>query len=75
MTEKSLIDGFEKLIGAKCDIFAKLLYVKASKGRDHCKLTILDFHAIFYPLMVSLKVLILYRTILLRSGSMVFLRY
>jgi hypothetical protein len=53
MTEKSMVDGFEKLIGARCDIFAKLLYIKASKNLDHCKLTIVDFYNLFAPLKVS----------------------
>lgn len=53
LTEKSLTNGFEKLMGAKCDIFAKMLYIKASKCLDYCKLTIVEFYNIFHPLMVS----------------------
>lgn len=53
MTEKSMVDGFEKLIGARCDVFAKMLYIKAAKNIDHCKLTIIDFYNLFAPLMVS----------------------
>lgn len=52
LTETSLVEGFERLLGAKCDIFAKMLYIKASKCLDYCKLTIVDFYNIVYPLMV-----------------------
>jgi hypothetical protein len=54
MTEKSMVEGFESLIGTRCDVFAKLLYIKASKNLDHCKLTIVDFYNIFSPLKVSI---------------------
>lgn len=50
MTEKSLRDGFQHLFGERCDIFAKLLYIKASKCVDHFKLTVLDFHKLFAPM-------------------------
>jgi hypothetical protein len=30
ITEKSLKEGFEKVFGAKCDIFAMLLYIRGS---------------------------------------------
>jgi len=53
MTERSMMDGMEKLIGSRCDVFAKMLYLKVAKNIDHCKLTLMDFHSLFAPLMVS----------------------
>ncbi len=53
-----MIDGMEKLIGTRCDVFAKMLYLKVAKNIDHCKLTLLDFHSLFAPLMVSKTLLL-----------------
>jgi len=50
MTESSLRDGFVNLFGERCDIFAKLLYIKASACVDHCKLSVMDFHSMFSPI-------------------------
>lgn len=47
MTESSLKRFFEKVFGAKCDVVAKLIYMKASNNLDSCKLTIIDFWRVF----------------------------
>jgi len=69
------MDGLEKLIGARCDVFAKMLYLKVAKNIDHCKLTLLDFHSLFAPLMVS-KTLPLtdFYTVILSFFSKIWLR-
>jgi hypothetical protein len=54
LTEKSLTEKFADLFGYKCDIIAKMLYIKASKCLDYSKLTIVDFYNMFSPLVVSL---------------------
>jgi hypothetical protein len=53
MTEESLLQGFEKLFGHRCDILAKMLYMKASRGFEDAKLSLRDFYNLFQPFMVS----------------------
>ena len=60
LTEKSLTEKFADLFGHKCDIIAKMFYIKASKCLDYSRLTIVDFYNIFSPLVVSLISRIIY---------------
>lgn len=53
ITENSLKEGFESVFGAKCDIFATLLYINGSHKRDFCKLNLIEFYDLFKPLLVS----------------------
>ena len=46
-TEKSMIENFDKLFGFRCDIFAKMLYIRMSKGLDHAKIDFMKFIKIF----------------------------
>jgi hypothetical protein len=43
MTENSLRENFEKLFGYKCDILARIMYIKISKKKDCAKINILQF--------------------------------
>lgn len=53
ITEQSLTNSFNLVFGVKCDILAKLIYIKASKCRNNCKLTIIELYQLFKPLLVS----------------------
>lgn len=53
MTEESLLQGFKKLFGYRCDILAKMLYMKASRGFKDAKLSLRVFYNLFQPFMVS----------------------
>lgn len=70
-----MVEGFESLVGARCDIFAKLLYIKASKNLDHCKLSIVDFYNLFAPLKVIFYILTFFSMILQKKGHREFLLY
>ena len=43
MSEKSITAGWEQVFGVKCDIFAKIFYIHASKMQDYAKLDFMDF--------------------------------
>lgn len=53
VTEQSILKNFEQAFGSKCDVFAKILYVKASGCLDHCKLSFKQICDVFTPLIVS----------------------
>lgn len=38
LTEETLLEKMPILFGHRCDTFAKLLYLKMSKGKDHAKI-------------------------------------
>ena len=48
-----MIEGLERILGAKCDVFAKMLYMKSSGLREKSKLQFRDFTKIFIPFWVS----------------------
>ena len=50
MTEKTILKGFEEVFGVKCDIFAKIFYIHASKMQDYAKLDFMDFIGTVMPL-------------------------
>jgi len=52
LTEKSIREGFEALMGDRCDVFAKMIYIKLSNSIDHKKLTLVEFYNLFKPIMV-----------------------
>ena len=54
LTEQSLKESFKQVFGASCDIFSKLLYVKAGKQMDYIRLNYCDLIELFIPLLVSL---------------------
>lgn len=43
MSENSILNGFEAVFGEKCEIFAKILYIHLSKGKDQKKLDFVEF--------------------------------
>ncbi len=47
VSEQSLADGFESVFGARCDIMAKLLYIKCSGHRDFVKVNMVEFYSMF----------------------------
>ena len=59
MTEQSMRVGFTRMFG-RCDVFAKLLYMKASGLKENCKLSFHDFYKLFIPLWVSFTKFIIY---------------
>jgi hypothetical protein len=46
-TETSIVENFDKLFGYRCDIFAKILYLRMAKGLDHAKIDFMRFIKIF----------------------------
>jgi len=44
LTERSLTENFEKLFGYKCDVLAKIMYIKLSKRKDCAKINLVRFH-------------------------------
>ena len=57
ITEKSLKNGFESVFGAKCDVLASIIYMKASKNHDYCRINVSDFYEVVSPFIVSIQVL------------------
>lgn len=55
ITEQSLINNFQKLFGHKCDIFAKILYMKMVRNKDHAKINFLQFVDVFMDLLDEYK--------------------
>ena len=51
ITEKTLTENFEKVFGYKCDIFAKLIYVKLSGNKDCATINFPEFLSLFMPLL------------------------
>ena len=43
ITERSLRENFEKLFSFKCDILARIMYIKLSKRKDSAKIRFLQF--------------------------------
>lgn len=43
ITEQSLRENFEKLFSFKCDILARIMYIKLSKRKDSAKIRFLQF--------------------------------
>ena len=54
MTEKTLTEGFERAFGARCDIFAKLIYMKTSRKREHARCSIVDLYRVFEEITVNI---------------------
>lgn len=46
-TEKSIIANFENLFGFRCDVFAKMLYIRMAKGLDHARIDFMRFIRVF----------------------------
>lgn len=65
-TEQSLKRGFKSIFGADCDVFATLLYMKASRCKDFCRLNLIDFFNLFKDLIVGFIAVIFYRTTTVR---------
>jgi len=53
MTEQTMVEGLERILGAKCEVFAKMLYMRASGLREKSKLQFRDFTKLFTPFWVS----------------------
>jgi hypothetical protein len=53
ITEQSLKEGFEKVFGARCDIFATLLYIRGSGRLDYYHINLMEFYDLFRLLLVS----------------------
>lgn len=47
ITLESMENGFSSVFGAKCDVIARVIYYRASNGREHCKLNFRDFWNVF----------------------------
>jgi len=39
LSEASLIAGFSSAFDAGCDVFARIIYIKASELRDYCRIS------------------------------------
>jgi len=52
-TEQSLKKGFKAIFKTDCDVFATILYMKASNCKDFCRLSLIDFFSLFKALIVS----------------------
>ena len=53
MSEKSLVKGFAQAFEEKCDIFARVLYIKLSGLKDYCRIGFHQFYSVLLPLLVS----------------------
>ena len=47
LTQKSICEGFSKVFGFKCDVMAKLLYMRVSENKDHARVHPADFFTAF----------------------------
>ena len=56
ITLESLENGFASVFGAKCDVIARIIYYRASNGREHFKLNFRDLWNVFQPLMVGVSI-------------------
>lgn len=50
LTEKSILENWERLFSYKCDILAKIFYAKLSGGKDQAKI----YFSTFYSLLKGL---------------------
>jgi hypothetical protein len=55
ITESSLRENFEKLFGFKCDILARVMYIKMSKRKMCAHITFMDFHDTFIRVIDDAK--------------------
>ena len=55
MTERSLTENFEKLFGYRCDVLAKIMYIKLSKRKDCAKINLIRFYEVFKNLLDEVK--------------------
>ena len=53
LTQNSICQGFIKVFGSRCDVMAKLLYMLASRDKDHAQVHPADFFTTFTQLLVS----------------------
>lgn len=71
MTEQTMIEGLERILGAKCEVFAKMLYMRASGLREKSKLQFRDFTKLFIPFWVSSPLLCLSFNLILSLCRMI----
>ena len=50
-TEASILAGFERLFGFKCDVFAKILYINMADRKDHARIDFIAFISVFDGLL------------------------
>ena len=50
-----MIENFENLFNYKCNIMAKILYIKLSKQKDKAKINFLSFYQLFIGLFDEVK--------------------
>ena len=55
LTEKSIRQNFQKVFEHKCDILARIMYLKMAKSMDHAKIDFIRFVEVFIMLLDEIK--------------------
>ena len=55
ITEQSMVDHFHLVFGQKCDILARVLYIKLARRKDHAKINFVQFAEAFVGLLHEVK--------------------
>ena len=50
-TEETIKNGFKSVFKARCDVIAQMIYLRASKNLEACRLTINDVYKVMAPFL------------------------